>query len=129
MESVNSHTTAGVTALVEFDQEEDYARMRKAPHRSDTGSRGGLSGYISPGTYSRGGSPHFYDDSDFSDDDSLGSLKSDDSVGTATSKCMSIRYANSTAGEIWSILHSLDDMVLHVKVRATSPCICPFSIS
>lgn len=117
MESIYSHTTAGVTTLEDFDQE-GFARMRKrAPLIGNRHVEDATRYLLSPATFSRAGSSHFsYDDSDFSDDDSLGSVNSEDSVGTTATKYASIRYSNSTAGQIWSILNSLDDLVLHVKV-------------
>lgn len=123
---LDSHTTAGVTTLAELDHEQDLARMmRKAALPSGGDASGGAVEYLSPATYSRASSSHFYDDSDFSDEDSLGSVNSADSVGTAASKYASIRYANSTAGQIWGILRSLDDLVLHVKVSFLDSLSCP----
>ena len=57
-------------------------------------------------------------DSHYSDQDSSGSFRSEDSFpSTAKSYETGIRYSSSSpAAEIWQILHRMDDMVLEVKV-------------
>lgn len=110
--SSHSRTTAGLTTL-EDDDHDDFIRMRGgASQRSEHY-------LLSPATFSRAGSSHLSDESDFSDEDSLGSVNSADSVGTVASKYASIRYANSTAGQIWGVLDGLDDLVMEVKVNVS----------
>lgn len=55
-------------------------------------------------------------DSEFSDEDSLGSMLSEESSLSRTS------VPDSEAGQIWGMLCSLDDLVLEVKVRYLPVC-------
>lgn len=118
--SIRSRTTAGLTTFDDEDMEVDAGggyglrppgqgqARGTSPFRDVPGHHGG--GYMSDL------------DSEFSDQDSLGSVRSGESneayVPSAGSSggASGIRYANSHAGQIWNILDRLDDAVLEVKV-------------
>lgn len=126
--SVLSHTTAGLTTFDEDLEDTDDFRggnRSKVPGRQlmsrgvGGGGGGGTSGSLPFGDFPKDHIP--VDDSEFSDDDSLGSVMSGDSQ-PSTTYGGGIRYSNSAAGQIWNILDRLDDVVLEVKVRSVVLC-------
>lgn len=118
--SVLSHTTAGLTTFDEDLDADDFRggnRSKVASSRQQHMSRG-VGAAVTLGSLPFGEFPKDHtpvDDSEFSDDDSLGSVMSGDSQ-PSTTYGGGIRYSNSAAGQIWNILDRLDDVVLEVKV-------------
>lgn len=121
--SVHSRTTAALTTLEDSEDVDDFTRKvgSSAPGPPHTVSAEGHTRYLVPTTFSRAGSD---EDSLCSDDaDSLcSSVHSTDSVDTTTSKRSTIRYAESTAGQIWNMLYRMDELVLEVKVNFVKCC-------
>lgn len=116
--SVLSHTTAGLTTFDEDLDTDDFRggnRGKVAPRQHMSRGVGGAAtlGSLPFGDFHKDPIP--VDDSEFSDDDSLGSVMSGDSQ-PSTTYGGGIRYSNSAAGQIWNILDRLDDVVLEVKV-------------
>lgn len=121
--SARSRTTAGLTT---FEDDLDTGFGAAGPGASggggglhhDFGRGGGSSRDPEMLSHQRRPSP-FKDSpdygSDFSDEDSLGSLASGLSQ---TLSSMSSVIGDSSAGQIWGMLCALDDLVLEVKVRA-----------
>lgn len=121
-DSIRSRTTAGLTTF-EDDLDSGFGSWGGGGSRTSLGQGG--SSTTSHGGFSQqhgGGPSHFTDtpdyDSEFSDDDSLGSMLSGDSPRSRSS------VHDSEAGQIWGMLCSLDDLVLEVKVEyaCSSPC-------
>lgn len=112
--SIRSRTTAGLTT---FEDDLDSGFGSGGGGRPSLGQGGSSS--IGHGGFSHsqehGGPSPFTDtpdyDSEFSDDDSLGSMLSGDSPRSRTS------VHDSEAGQIWGMLCALDDIVLEVKVQ------------
>lgn len=116
---VHSRTTAALTNLEDHEDVDDVVGRNSKGTVVPAASGDGHTRYLVPATFSRAGSAGMSDDSDFSDADSLcSSVHSADSVETAASKHATIRYSESVAGQIWNILHRMDEMVLQVKVCA-----------
>lgn len=118
--SSNSHTTAGLTAFDEdFDHSDDYGMRPSAQFQGrGVGRAGGAEDLHSSFRYTGGFDEDQIteDDSAYGDQDSLGSVRSGDSYPSIKS-AGGIRYSNSTAGQIWTIIDRLDDIILEVKVR------------
>ncbi|CAM9110628.1 unnamed protein product [Pylaiella littoralis] len=122
-----SRTTAGLTT---FDDDVDGSRFGGGGGggrggRSRLGGHGerlrnqrdlGAAG-LSPQHHQRQTTSSFKDvpdyESDFSEDDSLGSMLSEESQGVSTTSRSSV--LDTAAGQIWGMLCSLDDLVLEVK--------------
>lgn len=125
-----SRTTAALTNLEDHEDVDDAMRRNSKGTAVPAAAGDGHTRYLVPATFSRAGSAGMSDDSDFSDEDSLcSSVHSADSVETAASKHATIRYSESVAGQIWNILHRMDEMVLQVKVGVlfcVSPAWLPF---
>lgn len=128
--SVLSHTTAGLTT---FDEDLEDTDDFRGGNRSKASGRqligrgvggGGAGGGATLASLPFGEFPKDHipvDDSEFSDDDSLGSVMSGDSQ-PSTTYGGGIRYSNSAAGQIWNILDRLDDVVLEVQVCCFLVC-------
>lgn len=115
--SVRSRTTAGLTTFDEDLDIDDYGgggRRRPSDHHHRNGEDSPDSHHF------RSAAEADEAESDFSDQDSLGSVRSGDSYPSSKSYGAGIRYANSAAGQIWNILDRMDDVVLEVKVREVS---------
>lgn len=116
--SVLSHTTAGLTTFDEDLDTDDFRGENRTKVASRQHMSRGVGGAVNLGSLPFGefAKDHIpVDDSEFSDDDSLGSVMSGDSQ-PSTTYGGGIRYSNSAAGQIWNILDRLDDVVLEVKV-------------
>lgn len=118
--SIRSRTTAGLTTF-EDDLDSGFGSSGRPGLGGGGGHQDGSSsashGGFSQHHHGGGGGPSpFTDspgyDSEFSDDDSLGSMLSGDSPRSRSS------VPDSEAGQIWGMLCSLDDLVLEVKVRS-----------
>lgn len=116
--SVRSRTTAGLTTF-EDDLDSGFGSAGVGGGRPSLGQAGGPSptshgGFSHSSQQQHGGPSPFTDspdyDSEFSDDDSLGSMLSGDSPRSRSS------VSDSEAGQIWGMLCSLDDVVFEVKV-------------
>lgn len=128
--SIRSRTTAGLTTYDDEDVDMDSGggySLRPAG-QAQAQARGTSPFRVIPG---RHGGGYMSDmDSEFSDQDSLGSMRSGDSSGPYIHSAGSsggaggIRYTNSPAGQIWNILDRLDDVVLEVKVGNASTLHC-----